>query len=393
MLEPTSNEEPLSKVDHPLRCIYENEKGRCEDVALSLSSFCWVHMPDKDKWKKKILQRSEDLQKFILRGVDFTGIDFKGGNLSGADLSKAKLYLSNLASTLMFSTSLKEADLRNSDLTWASLNDVQLQGANLAFAKLHSTVFEGTQLQGANLSYTESQGAFYYDANLFDVILSNIKLSGDVVEGEGSEKTAVFKEAEDLTKESFRRNIERKASPTANNYERLRGYLLKYSNRLPRYCRLSEKDLTGAEDGYRRLKQYFTSHGQSNDASWAAFKELKMQRKQGKGVSKIPMFLMEWLCGYGEMPWRVMAWAVGVIFLFACFYGQFHMLHPTQIGTHETLGLRDCLYSSIVTFTTLGFGEITPRPEFRLWVSIEALLGAMLMSLFVVTITRRYGAR
>ena len=52
-------------------------------------------------------------------------------------------------------------------------------------------------------------------------------------------------------------------------------------------------------------------------------------------------------------------------------------------------GLQNALYFSIVTFTTLGYGDITPTAEFRLLAASEALVGVMLTGLFLFCLARR----
>ncbi|MDH5406821.1 MAG: potassium channel family protein [Candidatus Aminicenantes bacterium] len=55
----------------------------------------------------------------------------------------------------------------------------------------------------------------------------------------------------------------------------------------------------------------------------------------------------------------------------------------------------DYLYFSIVTFTTLGYGDIRPLPApwARMVASGEAFIGAFMIALFVWTLARRYVAR
>jgi len=50
------------------------------------------------------------------------------------------------------------------------------------------------------------------------------------------------------------------------------------------------------------------------------------------------------------------------------------------------------LYYSTVTFTTLGFGDIYPASDTltRAVTMLEALAGACLMALFVVTLSKRF---
>jgi len=52
---------------------------------------------------------------------------------------------------------------------------------------------------------------------------------------------------------------------------------------------------------------------------------------------------------------------------------------PLQIDT----GFRTGLYFSIVTFTTLGYGDMQPLPSMRLYTSLEAMLGYAYLGLLV----------
>ena len=54
----------------------------------------------------------------------------------------------------------------------------------------------------------------------------------------------------------------------------------------------------------------------------------------------------------------------------------------------------NCLYFSVVTFTTLGYGDFQPAVGLsRFVVSLEAIIGAITMALFVYTFARRTGGR
>ena len=57
----------------------------------------------------------------------------------------------------------------------------------------------------------------------------------------------------------------------------------------------------------------------------------------------------------------------------------------------------DNYYFSVVTFTTLGFGDLYPNstkgfleiPWFRVLAALEAFIGAFMMALFVVVASKR----
>jgi hypothetical protein len=116
---------------------------------------------------------------------------------------------------------------------------------------------------------------------------------------------------------------------------------------------------------------------------------------------------------YGESPWRVIRFALIIIFLFAVvlnFSGIVNSDGTNLIikfikesqGNEYTLrylgpilgNFLNCLYFSVVTFTTLGYGDFQPAVGLsRFFVSLEAIIGAITMALFVYTFARRTGGR
>ena len=66
--------------------------------------------------------------------------------------------------------------------------------------------------------------------------------------------------------------------------------------------------------------------------------------------------------------------------------GCFAFIHRTigligAVGTDGTVPIRDSLYFSIVTFTTLGYGDIQPVPAGRLLAAFQALSGYIYLGL------------
>ena len=53
------------------------------------------------------------------------------------------------------------------------------------------------------------------------------------------------------------------------------------------------------------------------------------------------------------------------------------------------LAFLSCLYFSVVTFTTLGYGDITPTVAIRTLAGVEALVGLFSIALFVVVFVKR----
>jgi uncharacterized protein YjbI with pentapeptide repeats len=98
--------------------------------------------------------------------------------------------------------------------------------------------------------------------------------------------------------------------------------------------------------------------------------------------------LIEWaVWGFGERPVRVFIAACGLIAAYAVVY----FLSPEALTHARSLDpLVESIYFSIVTFTTLGYGDVVPNTNaMRLICSSEALLGAFTMGLFVVGVSNK----
>lgn len=191
-----------------------------------------------------------------------------------------------------------------------------------------------------------------------------------------------------------------------------------------------ESALKIAEGTYRRIKYSLTNEGAYEKAGIFFIREREMQRKILKNSFKskekckiiqmkrfqddaltrqmsLLLFLLclkeylgprikfwretfhYWLGGYGERPVQVLSWSGIVIAIFSIIYYIADHFLPLE-GLSPSMGSMNYLYFSVVTFTTLGFGDIWPDHLYlRLITASEALIGAFLMAYFVVSWARK----
>lgn len=95
--------------------------------------------------------------------------------------------------------------------------------------------------------------------------------------------------------------------------------------------------------------------------------------------------------GYGERPLRVFGWSLTVVCFWAALYWCLGLVRLSG-ATYPIHGLLQNLYFSVVTFTTLGFGDFEPVKTFwgMLFAASEAFIGMFMIALFVVSVAKRF---
>ena len=236
-------------------------------------------------------------------------------------------------------------------------------GADLTHANATKAYFKNSSLTYSDLRHAYLVEAYFRDVDFMGTLLHN-----------GNFWNADLLGAKHLKKKNFQDPDDRKKSPAT--------------------CALETNALVAAES-YRLLKHYFHRNGLYEDAGWAAYRELTMERKyffKTRNPRYLPSFLMNLLSGYTEMPHRVILSSVGMIFLFSiAYYALGAPIFLTE-GSHRTMGFWDSLYFSFITFTTVGYGDMVPRPDiwFRAAACLEAFSGPFMAGLYIFSLTRRY---
>jgi len=159
-----------------------------------------------------------------------------------------------------------------------------------------------------------------------------------------------------------------------------------------------EKDFSGAKEIYLLLKNNFHTLGRYDDESWAFKKEKDMERKSYFHFRSFPKWLgsMFWnvLYGYGERLKFIVGWCAALIIFSSIWYWLYKGVG--EIVGQQIVPLKgylNYLYFSVVTFTTLGYGDFRPIGSCKILSSIEALLGIFFVALFIFAFARRTGGR
>ena len=180
--------------------------------------------------------------------------------------------------------------------------------------------------------------------------------------------------------------------------------------------REKEDALKIAKGTYRRIKHSLANEGEYELAGEFFIKEREMNRaiiknrinsppKESPEVEEedraksqpgdlwnyIIQTILYYIGGYGEKPAWVMFWGWIVIVFFTFIYGTTDAFYNTIEGVtfHRSYVGMYYLYFSIVTFTTLGYGDLKPLGAIRMVAASEAIIGALLIAYFVVSWARK----
>jgi hypothetical protein len=279
---------------------------------------------------------------------------------------KAQLELRAANQTPMENFSLPNCDLHGINLvnkltrTGYKLTNSDLYHANLEHAHLFKIDLSGSSLMKANLTEANLNYANLEGCNLLGVNLKGAKIE-HVIWG----------------KQITQEKQAQKAKSTGNKID------------------LYQQ----AEEIYRHLRQIAEFQGLFELAGHFFQKEMIMRRKQLPkwSFNRIISRLVDLFCGYGERPLRVIVFSVSLITFFATLYffsGLSFSGEPlafnANISPWENVKVFfAALYFSVVTFTTLGYGDIAPIGVARALAALEAFLGSFTLALFVVVFVKK----
>ncbi len=336
-----------------LKCSLES----CAEHALSFAATCWEH----SKPEEYIAQLRTRLQAhqvssplvLNLKKIEFKDFDFSKMNLAGSIFSQAHFSACHFVDT----------NLQGCDMIGARFGACDFVGSDLKQAHLTRAVFNHCLL-----SHSDLRGAYLVEAHFKETDFMGSLLSMTVL------WNADLRSAKNLKKKNFE-------DPDK-----------------PSSVALLEKHALVAFESYRTVKHYFHDQGLHEDASWAAYRQLTMERKhflETKNPRYFPSLLMDILSGYTEKPHRVIAASLAIVLLFGMAYYFLNVPYAVAVGAGGArVGFLNSVYFSFITFTTVGYGDWVPRPgaAFQLLTCAEAFSGPFMAGLYIFTLTRRYAA-
>jgi len=301
-------------------------------------------MTEWNEWRKSNPQAPVHLKKVDLFEAHLEDAELFEANLEGAMLIKA-----NLEGAILFEAHLEDAELNEAHLEGANLIKARLEGANLFKAHL-----ENAELFEANLKGAIFIGACLEGANIGRANMENTNFSIAILDG----KTIIWD------------------------------------------CTISEEtDFTATGLDSARIKPILKERlkGNIRKIQW-------MDYWRAKRFMRLPVWLFWQISDYGRSTTQIAKWFIASALYFALLYyvlclGDYYYFSDTSDPgiisglfmfehgpiDYLTLMIRS-VYFSIVTMTTLGFGDMKAYP-YSNWGHIclifQVLLGYVLLGALV----------
>ncbi len=126
-----------------------------------------------------------------------------------------------------------------------------------------------------------------------------------------------------------------------------------------------------------------------------------IERKNLKGFDRYKSRLLCMICGYGERPTYALITSLEIIFIFTFLYMGFGLSLGDEVISYKNLFMLDkpitviindfirAFHFSIVTFTTVGYGDITPIGYSILLSGVEMFLGVTMVGIWTATLARK----
>ena len=300
--------------------------------------------------------------------------------------------LIDLKNAELMHMNLENANLAEADLQKANLSFANFKNANFAFADLESAVFSFGSFEGASFSGAHLENAYLEDANLVGAKLpganlKNAKLANSNLKNaylvdanlEGTILNAVNFRNANLSSVTFDQKIFWDLAKAARFHPKK---LWNHRDNILLDTTIRCKGVNAATCfGSQQFKLFL----QDQD-----FLEEFLDKKWGKTIFFIWWILAD--CGRSLGRWAGWSFLLALLFAFL-----FWHLGPDAFNTpHLKFDLLTMFYYSVVTFTTLGFGDIIPKTTTAaMCVTVEVIVGYVmlggLITIFASKLSRRGG--
>jgi len=159
-------------------------------------------------------------------------------------------------------------------------------------------------------------------------------------------------------------------------------------------CHEKDRDYRGFSDSFFKSKEYYRKYLFLSLFDPKKIRQIKqpisisdLKEKMSRLRSLLTETFLSLLWGHGERPSRTILFGASFIFLCALIFSMGTLVNG---GVSYRPNLIEAAYFSVMTFTTVGYGDIIPV-GFNRWVAgMESYGGLFIVPIFIAGLLRKY---
>lgn len=285
------------------------------------------------------------------RDQDFTGADLREGRFVGADLRGCSFRGADLTGAKLVGALLNDADLTDCHASNAVFGQADLSGANLFGADLSNASFSSATLYGADLRAANLDHARFIESDLTKADLSGAVVSNGDLTGATVTET-------------------RFTNTNLNN------------SSLSRLTGFAKADWVGVSVANNDFAGAYLVRREIMDQNYL----FEFRTRDRRHAALYAIWKATSDCGRSLARWGAMTAAVAVLF------GVLFTLVHIDYGPNQTP--LSPFYFSVVTITTLGYGDALPKSiTAQSLVMLEVAVGYMMLGGVLSIFATRMGRR
>jgi len=320
-----------------------------------------IEIADFTEWNEFVGTFTQPKQIIRLRGADLSKKKIKGANFSTPNGESSDLFEVNFEGAVLDGCIFDKAYLFNS-----IFKDTKIQGCNFTNSKLQEADFSNSEitmtcLYKANINKANLKNAYLLDCDSQETNFRQSDLTG--VKIIGSEFMRL---------------------PTSSNICGTNFMGAKFdSNTYLFQCQIS-KETDFRTPSYRQIKY---SSGLKQTVEYCNRRHNWMEWYETHNIVKSFLVRLFWICSdYGRSTTRIINVFIGSSLLFALIYFMF----PSLIEGLGNGQLLRSIYFSVVTMTTLGFGDMHANANnsiSQIILIIHVILGYVLLGALITNLS------